>query len=63
MKKVLMIMSYYDHFLDLSNELLLSVFVQQERKILLLNKELKGKIVLQHSMQYQDFEDTCSLNN
>ena len=32
--------------------LLLSVFVQQVRKFL-----LKGKILLQHSMQYQDFAD------
>ena len=32
----------------------LSVLVQQARKFLLLDKELKGKIVLQHSMQYQD---------
>ena len=30
------------------------VFVQQARKFLLLDKELKGKIVLQHSMHYQD---------
>ena len=34
--------------------LLLSVFVQKERNFLLLNKELKGKIVLKHFMQYQD---------
>ena len=35
--------------------MLLSVFVQQARKFLLLDKELKGKIiVLQQSMQYQD---------
>ena len=33
---------------------LLSVFVQQTRKFLLLGKELKGKIVLKYSMQYQD---------
>ena len=34
--------------------ILLSVLVQQARKFLLLEKELKLKIVLQHSMQYQD---------
>ena len=34
--------------------MLLSVFVQQARKILLLHKELKGKIVQQQSVQYQD---------
>ena len=34
--------------------MLLSVFVQQAKKFLLLDKELKEKIVLQHSMQYQD---------
>ena len=32
--------------------MLLSVLVQQARKFLLLVKELKGKIVLQNSMQY-----------
>ena len=31
--------------------MLLSVLVQQARKFLLLDKEFKGKIVLQHSMQ------------
>ena len=34
--------------------MLLSVFVQQARKFLLFDKELKGKIVLQQSIQYQD---------
>ena len=34
--------------------MLLSVLVQQARKFLLLDKELKGKIVLQNSMQYHD---------
>ena len=34
--------------------MLLSVLLQQARKFLLLDKELKGNIVLQHSMQYQD---------
>ena len=33
--------------------ILLSVLVQQARKFLSLAMELKGKIVLQHSMQYQ----------
>ena len=32
--------------------MLLSVLVQQARKFVLLDKELKGKIVLQYSMQY-----------
>ena len=51
-----MIMNYYDHFLGLSTVfvILLSVLVQQDRKFLLLDKELEGKIVLQQSMQYQD---------
>ena len=31
-----------------------AALVQQEMKFLLLHKELKGKIVLQHSVQYQD---------
>ena len=46
--------------------MLLSVLVQQARKFLLLDKELKGKIVLQNSKQYQiyhTFEVTCNLNN
>ena len=30
------------------------VLLSQARTFLLLDKELKGKIVLQHSMQYQD---------
>ena len=34
--------------------ILLSVLVQQARELLLHDKELKGKILLQHSMQYQD---------
>ena len=34
--------------------MLLSVFLQQARKFLLLDKELKRKVVLQQSMQYQD---------
>ena len=49
-----MIMNYYDHFLGLSTVcvcvILLSVLVQQDRKFLLLGKELKGKTVLQQSM-------------
>ena len=49
-----MIMSYHDHFLDLPTVMLLSILVQQARKFLLLDKELKGKIMLQHSMQYHD---------
>ena len=47
-------MNYHDHFLDLTSVMLLSVLVQQARKFLLLDKELKGKIVLQHPVQYQD---------
>ena len=46
--------------------MLLSVLVQQAMKFLSLDKELKGKIVLQHSIQYRihrSFEDTCNLNN
>ena len=35
--------------------MLLLLLVQQARKFLLLDKVLKGKIVLQHSMQYQDW--------
>ena len=35
--------------------MLLPVFVKQVKRFLLLHKELKGKIVLQHSMQYQDW--------
>ena len=50
-------MNYYDHFLGLSTVyvcvILLSVLVQG-RKFLLLDKELKGKIVLKKSMQYED---------
>ena len=42
-------LSRYIHSVEL-----LSVFVQQARKFLLLDMELKGKIVLQQSMQYQD---------
>ena len=34
--------------------MLISVLVQQVRNFLLLDRELKGKIVLQHSMQDQD---------
>ena len=34
--------------------MLLSVLVQQAMKFLLLDKELKWKIVLQNSMEYQD---------
>ena len=34
--------------------MLLSVLVQEARKLLLLDKELKRKIVLQHSMRYLD---------
>ena len=34
--------------------MLLSVLLQEARNFLLLDKELKGKIVLQHSIQYQD---------
>ena len=34
--------------------ILLSVLVQQARKFLLLDEELKGKILLQHSVKYQD---------
>ena len=33
--------------------ILLSVFMQQARKFLSHDEELKGKILLQHSMQYQ----------
>ena len=33
---------------------LLSVLVQQARKFLLLDKELKGRVMLQNSMQYHD---------
>ena len=39
---------------SLHGVMLLSVLAQQAWKFLLLDKELKGKIVLQHSMQYQD---------
>ena len=45
--------------------MLLSVVVQQARKFLLLDKELKGKIVLQHLCNtriYYSSEDTCNLN-
>ena len=44
------------HFPDLSTVcvMLLLVLVQQGRKFLVLDKELKGKTMLQHSMQYQD---------
>ena len=52
--KVLMIMSYLDHFPDFSTVILLLVPVEQARKFLLLDKELKGKIVLQDFMEYQD---------
>ena len=38
-----MIMSYHGHFLDHSTVMLLSALVQQARKFLLLDKELKGK--------------------
>ena len=34
--------------------MLLSVLVQQARNFLLLDKEFKGKIVLQQFMQYED---------
>ena len=34
--------------------ILVSVFVQQARKFLSHDKKLKGKILTQHSMQYQD---------
>ena len=39
--------------------MLLSVLVQRERKISLLDKELKGIIVLIH----HSFEGTCNLND
>ena len=48
----------YDYFLDLStvsmSVMLLSVLVQEARKFLLFDKELKGKIAPQHSMECQD---------
>ena len=34
--------------------IIISVRTEQARKFLLLHKELKGKTVQQHSMQYQD---------
>ena len=34
--------------------MLLTVLVQQAKEFLLLDRELKGKTMLQHSMQYQD---------
>ena len=45
-----MMMSYYDRFLDFP---LCDVAICA-RKFLLLHKELKGKIVLQDSMQHDD---------
>ena len=34
--------------------MLLTVLVQQAKEFLLLDRELKGKTMLRHSMQYQD---------
>ena len=39
--------------------LLVSVLVEQARKLLLHDEVLKGKIILQHSMQYQDSLQFC----
>ena len=61
-----MIMSYYDHFLDLSTTWCYNKFQYNKPRSLLLAKELKGKNVLQHSMQndiHHSFDDICNLNN
>ena len=44
-----MIMNYHDHFLDLSTDVTISTSTTNQ-KVLLLDKEYKGNIVLQHSM-------------
>ena len=51
-------MNYHDRHLDLSTVLLIIDAIisvtQQARKFVLLDKKLKGKTVLQLSLQYQD---------
>ena len=65
LKKVLVIMSYYDYFLNLSNECSYYQCLYNKpgaRKFLLLDKEIKRKILCNTRIRCC-FEDGCSLNN